>query len=77
MPGPEPGPTLPLCGAPLPERVPQPRHGRVGNGQDEDEEPRDITRIDSVEQIIHDGMDHFYLRGLNDHKCPPYRRALR
>jgi hypothetical protein len=68
MPGPVP---LPLVGATLPERVPQPLHRRVGNGQDEDEEPRDITCIDTVEQIIHDGMDHFYLHGLND-QMPAY-----
>jgi len=66
-----PGLSLPLCGATLPERIPQPLHGRVSNGQDDDEEPRDIACIDTVEQIIHDGMDHFYLHGLND-QTPAY-----
>ena len=61
----------------FPERIPQPSRGNVGNGQDEDEEPRDIACIDTVEQIIHDARDHFYLRGLNDHTRPPYRRTLR
>jgi hypothetical protein len=71
-----PEPSLPLVGATLPERIPQPLHGRVGNGQDEDEEPRDIACIDTVEQIIHDGMDHFYLHGLND-QMPAYTAGRR
>jgi hypothetical protein len=66
-----PGLSLPLIGAALPERIPQPLHGWVRNGQDEDEEPRDIACIDTVEQIIHDGMDHIYLHGLN-HQMPAY-----
>jgi hypothetical protein len=27
--------------------------------------------VDTVEQIIHNGMDHFYLHGLNDHITMP------